>query len=170
MFAMYSYIAPTITEVAKQPESVVPLFLLVFGIGGVVGTWVAGRLADWSVLRTLTLGMAATTVLLAVFTVAIHNVVTGLLVLLLISIATSLFVLSLQLRLMAVAGAAETLGAASTHSALNFANALGAWLGGIVIDRGLGFLAPSWVGVGLSLGGLAFLWLSLRVHVRDRWV
>lgn len=170
MFAMYSYIAPTITEVARQPESVVPVFLLVFGIGGVAGTWVAGRLADWSVLRTLTLGMVATTVLLAVFTLAIHNVVGGIVVLFLISVATSLFVLSLQLRLMSVAGAAETLGAASTHSALNFANALGAWLGGIVIDRGLGFLAPSWVGVGLSLGGLAFLWLSLRVHVRDRWV
>ncbi len=170
VFAMYSYIAPTVTELTGRPESVVPVFLLVFGVGGVVGTWLAGRLADWSVLRTLTIGIAATAVLLAVFTVAIHDVVAGIIVLFLISVATSLFVLSLQLRLMRVAGAAETLGAASTHSALNFANGLGAWLGGVVIDRGLGFLAPSWVGVGLSIGGLAFLWLSLRVHVRDRWV
>lgn len=170
VFAMYSYIAPTVTEVTGQPESVVPIFLLVFGIGGIVGTWLAGRLADWSVLRTLTMGVGGTAVLLVVFTVAIRNVVAGLLVLFLISVATSLFVLALQLRLMAVAGEAETLGAASNHSALNFANALGALLGGIVIDRGYGYLAPSWVGVGLALGGLAFLWLSLRAHVRDRWV
>ena len=46
------------------------------------------------------------------------------------------FVLALQIRLMEVAGAARGLGAASVHAALNAANALGAWLGGIVIAGG----------------------------------
>ena len=36
----------------------------------------------------------------------------------------------LQMRLMEVAGDAQTLGAALNHSAFNIANALGAWLGG----------------------------------------
>ncbi len=38
MFAMYSYIAPTVTDVTELPASLVPLFLLAFGIGGTVGT------------------------------------------------------------------------------------------------------------------------------------
>ena len=38
MFAMYTYIAPTVTDVAGLSESVVPLYLLAFGIGMVVGT------------------------------------------------------------------------------------------------------------------------------------
>lgn len=170
MFAMYSYIAPTITEVTGLSSRAVPLFLLAYGLGGIVGAPISGRLADWSVLRSVVLGLGSTAVLLALFTLSARHPVSAVINLVLISVATQIFVVSLQLRLMQVAGDAETIGAASTHAALNVANALGAWLGGIVIDRGYGYLAPSWVGVGLALGGLFFLVLSLRMHVRDRWV
>ena len=46
IFAMYSYIAPTVTEVTGMSRAFIPWFLFVFGIGSVVGTWLAGRLAD----------------------------------------------------------------------------------------------------------------------------
>ena len=58
---------------------------------------------------------------------------------------------------MSVAGDAQTLGAAMNHSSLNIANALGAWLGGLVIAAGWGYRAPALVGVVLSLGGLGVL-------------
>ena len=54
---------------------------------------------------------------------------------------------------METAGDAQMLGAALNHSALNLANALGAWLGGLVIAAGLGYRAPSVVGAGLAVGG-----------------
>ena len=57
-----------------------------------------------------------------------------------------MLVVNLQMRLMQVAGDAQTLGAAMNHASLNVANALGAWLGGLVIAAGLGYTAPSWVG------------------------
>jgi DHA1 family inner membrane transport protein len=64
----------------------------------------------------------------------------------------------LQIRLMDVAGDAQTLAAALNHSAFNLANALGAWLGGITIAAGLGWTSTGWVGM-LALGGLAmFAW------------
>ena len=53
MFAMYSYIAPTVTDVAGLSESLVPVYLLMFGLGMVVGTPLGGRLADWSIFRSL---------------------------------------------------------------------------------------------------------------------
>ena len=68
MFAVYSYIAPTVTEVGGLPDGAVPVFLLAFGLGMVVGTWLAGELADWSVFRSLlgsSLGMAAVLLLFA---------------------------------------------------------------------------------------------------------
>ena len=46
---------------------------------------------------------------------------------------------ALQIRLMDVAGDAQTLAAALNHSAFNAANALGAWLGGVSIAAGLGW-------------------------------
>jgi len=66
---------------------------------------------------------------------------------------------ALQIRLMDVAGNAQTLAAALNHSAFNFANAAGAWLGGLAIGAGLGWVSTAWVGVLLSLAGLlVFAW------------
>ena len=56
--------------------------------------------------------------------------------------------------------AAQTLGAAMNHASLNVANALGAWLGGLVIAAGWGYRSPAIVGVALSLGGLLVLLVS----------
>ena len=63
----------------------------------------------------------------------------------------SVLVVNLQLRLMAVSGEAQTLGAAMNHASLNLANALGAWLGGLVIAAGYGYRAPALVGAALSV-------------------
>ncbi len=74
----------------------------------------------------------------------------------------SILVTNLQLRLMDVAGDAVTLGAAMNHAALNTANALGAWLGGLVIAAGYGYRSPALVGAGLSVLGVGILlWSAL---------
>jgi DHA1 family inner membrane transport protein len=62
---------------------------------------------------------------------------------------------ALQIRLMDVAGHAQTLAAALNHSAFNLANALGAWLGGVAIAAGMGWTSTGWVGSLLALGGMA---------------
>jgi len=83
-----------------------------------------------------------------------------------VAIAGSAMVPGLQTRLMDTAADAQTLAAALNHSALNVANALGAWLGGVVIAAGLGYTAPALVGAGLALAGLAVLAVSVVVQRR----
>ncbi|GIL34970.1 putative permease of the major facilitator superfamily protein [Phycicoccus sp. DTK01] len=166
MFAMYSYIAPTVTDVTGLPASAVPLFLLVFGAAGFVGNLVAGRMGDWSVLRSIVIGMVGLGVALGLFALVAQWAVPALVVLALASVLASVLVINLQLRLMQVAGEAQTLAAAGNHAALNLANALGAWLGGVVIARGYGYTAPSWVGVGLAVLGLGVLGVSVLLHRR----
>jgi DHA1 family inner membrane transport protein len=78
----------------------------------------------------------------------------------LVAVSSSVLVVNLQLRLMSVAGDSQTLGAAMNHSSLNIGNALGAWLGGLVIAANWGYRAPALVGVGLALAGLGVLLLS----------
>ena len=114
MFAVYSYVAPTVTEVGGLPEGAVPVFLLAFGLGMVVGTWLAGELADWSVFRSLlgsSLGMAVVLLLFAAVAPAGWWLLP---VGFLVTVLGSVLVVNLQLRLMDVAGDAQTLGAAST--------------------------------------------------------
>ncbi|RZI96703.1 MAG: MFS transporter, partial [Rubrivivax sp.] len=72
----------------------------------------------------------------------------------------------LQIRLMDVAGDAQTLAAALNHSAFNAANAMGAWLGGVAITAGLGWASTGWVGALLAVAGLGVFALSLRASRR----
>jgi DHA1 family inner membrane transport protein len=67
----------------------------------------------------------------------------------------------LQTRLMDVSGDAQSLAAALNHSAFNVANALGPWLGGLVIAAGYGFTSTGYVGCALAMGGLA-VWAISR--------
>jgi MFS transporter, DHA1 family, inner membrane transport protein len=166
MFALYSYIAKSVTEVGGLAEGAVPVFLLVFGLGMVAGTYVAGALADWSVFRSLLGSSLAMALLLLLYAALAPAGWWALLPAFLVAVASSVLVVNLQLRLMAVAGTAQTLGAAMNHSSLNIGNALGAWLGGLVIAAGWGYRAPALVGAGLALAGLAVLLLSATVARR----
>ncbi|GAA1925590.1 MFS transporter [Nocardioides hwasunensis] len=168
MFAVYSYIAPVVTDVAGLGERSVAVFLLFFGLGMVAGTWVAGIMADWSIFRSLIIGGTGMAVTMLLFWLAAPHGWAALPVVFLITVLGSVLVVNLQLRLMDVAGDAQTLGAAMNHASLNVANALGAWLGGLVIAAGWGLRAPALVGLALSLGGVAILLLSAKLHVRER--
>jgi DHA1 family inner membrane transport protein len=168
MFAVYSYIAPITTEVAGVGAGFVPVVLLAFGVGGITGTALGGRLADRAVLPSLLgAGLAMGTVLALVPLLA-HTAVGLVAGVFLVSVAGSVLVVNLQMRLMAVAGDAQMLGAALNHSALNLANALGAWLGGLVIAAGLGWTSPALVGAGLSVAGLVVLTASAVLERRQR--
>ncbi|WP_421958329.1 MFS transporter [Prescottella subtropica] len=157
MFAVYTYVASTMTEVAGLPMALVPLALMVYGLGMVAGNTLGGVLADRALTRGLFVVLAALVVCLAVFAVAARNPYTAMIVLFLIAVAGSALVPGLQTRLMDVAADAQTLAAALNHSALNTANAFGAWIGGVVIAAGLGYTAPALVGAGLAAAGLVVL-------------
>jgi MFS transporter, DHA1 family, inner membrane transport protein len=167
MFAVYSYIAPLVTEVSGLPRGAVPLVLFAFGVGSILGTALGGRLADRALFRSLVGCMVSTGVLLGLMPLAAQTPVTVVPAVLLLSVSASALVVCLQMRFMDVAGDAEMLGAALNHSALNAANALGAWLGGVVIAAGLGYTAPGAVGALLAVLGLAVLGWSAALRRRD---
>jgi DHA1 family inner membrane transport protein len=167
MFAVYTYVATTLTDVAGVSRSWVPLALMVFGLGMVVGNIVGGRLADWSVIRGLYLAMAALGVVLALFVAAAHNPVTALVLLFAIGASGAAIAPALQTRLMDVAADAQTLAAALNHSALNIANASGAWVGGLVIAAGFGYTAPAAAGAAMAVAGLAILTLSVLLQRKE---
>lgn len=154
MFAVYSYVAPLLTEVTGVAEATVPLVLALFGVGMTVGTLVGGRLADRSVPRTVLLGFVTTIVALVLIAAVAHWVVPGVLAIVALGVTSQVLGIALQSWLMDLSPQAPSLGAALCHSALNVGNAAGAWAGGLVIAGGLGYLAPAWVGAGLTAAGL----------------
>jgi DHA1 family inner membrane transport protein len=168
MFALYSYIAPVATEVAGLSRGTVPIVLLVYGAGGVVGTALGGRLADVALFRSLVGTISTLAVVLAAVAVTAMWAPALFVGVFLVSVFASALAILLQMRLMETAGEAQMLGAALNHSALNLANALGAWLGGLVIAAGFGYRAPSAVGAGLAVAGLLPLGASAVVRGRAK--
>jgi DHA1 family inner membrane transport protein len=69
----------------------------------------------------------------------------------------------LQTRLMDVAGEAQSLAAALNHSALNLANAIGPWVGGMAIVAGWGWETTGAIGAVLALAGLPIWALSVAL-------
>lgn len=166
VFAMYSYVAPLVRQETGLGAGTVPWFLLAFGIGSVLGTWLAGRLADWDVERSVVGGFAVSVVTLLLVALGAGSAVATLVLMLVVGMLGSVLAVNLQLRLMHVAGDAEMLGAALNHSALNVANGLGAWLGSVVIAAGYGYRVPSVVGAGLAAGGLVIFLAGLALQRR----
>jgi len=162
-FAVYSYVAPVVTEVAGSPEWAVPIILVVMGIGMTIGNLIGGHLGDLDQRRMLLLGLTALAVVLAllaltaqwIYAVAVFVFLTGL--------VSSALSPAIQTRLMDVAGDNQSIAAALNHSALNLGNSMGAFLGGLVITAGFGFAAPAWAGVALALAGLAIASVSLSL-------
>lgn len=142
MFAVYTYISTTLTDVSGLGASFVPLALMLYGLGMVAGNFVGGFLADRALMKGLFVSMASLAVILAVFVLAVRNPYTALLFVFLIGLAGASMVPGLQTRLMDVAEDAQTLAASLNHAALNIANAFGAWIGGVVIAAGFRLHRP----------------------------
>ena len=153
-FAVYTYIAPVATEVAHQHESFVPIALVVLGVGMTIGNLLGGRLADHHVMRTMFGCFAVFLVALVGFALTAGSVVGLLGFAFLVALGASALSPAIQTRLMDVAGDSQTMAAAVNHSSLNLGNSLGAYLGGLTIAAGLGYLSAAWVGLGLGLLGL----------------
>jgi len=74
----------------------------------------------------------------------------------------------IQVHLTCLAPEAPSLTGAMNLAALNVANALGAWLGGVTIAAGFGLLSAAWAGFALTLVGLLIFALTiLNQHTRQ---
>jgi DHA1 family inner membrane transport protein len=169
MFAMYSFITPTMTELAGLDERYIPWVLAAYGIGMVIGMVLSGRIANRvGVLKGIIGALGAIAVLLAVFGWAAQTLWLAVVMVFVLGLLPSIVVPLLQTRLMDVAHEGQSLAAALNHSTLNTANALGAWLGSIVLAAGWGYGAPSLVGAGLAVLGVGVAVLSAVLERRSR--
>lgn len=168
MFGGFTYIAYTLTEVSGFASSTVPWLLVVFGAGLFVGNYLGGKAADRSITRTLLVLLAVLTVVLAVFALTATNQVVTVVSLFFMGAFGFATVPGLQLRIMGHAAGAPTMASAANIAAFNVGNALGAWVGGLTIGAGLGYLSPLWAGAGITLAALVVLVLATGIERRGQ--
>jgi predicted MFS family arabinose efflux permease len=170
-FIAFTYLAPILQEVSGFAAPAVSLVMLVYGASVAAGNIWGGRLADRKgPVRALQIvfGLLALVLLVLTFT-APHKLLVLATVLAWGAVAFG-NVPGLQVYVVqrAERDAPKAVDVASglNIAAFNVGIALGAWGGGLIVDR-LGLMATPWIGALVVLGALALTTLAGRLDKRD---
>ena len=152
MFALFTYVAPLLQEVTGVSPRGVTGTLLLIGLGLTLGNFIGGRLADWRLATSLVGIFIALALTSAALRWTGHAVLPAEITLFLWAAAAFAAVPALQINVVTFGKDAPNLVSTLNIGAFNVGNALGAWVGGLVLDHGLGLTA-----VPLAASGLALL-------------
>jgi len=164
MFAVFTYIAPMLTQLTGFMDAAVSPILLVFGGGLMVGNLVGGKLADWRLVPTMLGSLVGLALVLGAMTFVVHDKILMVAFVGLLGAAAFATVPALQMWVLEKAeGAGQSLASSFNIGAFNLGNAAGAWLGGAVIDHGLGLAALPWVAALVPLAAFGVALAALRL-------
>ncbi len=155
MFTLFTYIAPLLRNVTGISPEGVTWTLFLIGIGLTVGNLIGGKLADWRLGATLVSVSAVIALTSAVFFYTSRFVIPAEITLFLWAAATFAAVPALQVGVVGFGKDAPNLVSTINIGAFNTGNALGAWVGGMVINAGLDFVHVPLAAAAMALIGLA---------------
>lgn len=168
MFTVFTYIAPILSSETHASTPFITAMLVLFGVGLTLGNIWGGKAADRSIDRTLIISLSALIIVLLAFTVLMRWPLTAAISIVIWGVASFALVPPLQMRVMEAAKDAPNLASAVNIGAFNLGNAIGAALGGAVINAGLGYPAISLAGAAMAgLGLLMVLVLASRATTQD---
>ena len=156
MFGAFSYIAYTFTRVTGFSTTDVAWLLVVYGTGLVVGNIAGGRGADHNRDVTLLVSLTGLALTLVAFGLLASNRPASVILVFLLGVFGFATVPGMITRVTDAAGGVP-LAASANVSASNVGNAVGAWLGGVVISAGWGYTGPLFVGAGIVGVGLGVM-------------
>ncbi|MDL2397385.1 MFS transporter [Rhizobium mayense] len=160
MFALFTYIAPLLRDVTGVSPQWVTLTLLLIGVGLTIGNLIGGKLADWRLGTTLAGVFAAIALTSAIFSITSHSFIPAEITLFLWAAASFAAVPALQINVVGFGKDAPNLVSTINIGAFNTGNALGAWVGGAVIDAGFSLSHVPLAGAAMALLGLAAVALT----------
>ncbi|MEX5650885.1 MFS transporter [Staphylococcus cohnii species complex 1658] len=166
VFAYFTYISTVLIDVSHVQENLISYLLIIFGIGVTLGNVVGGNLADWNLNKALKIIFS---VFILYFILLYFVQMNGLLMVAgifffgLIGFSMSP---SLQYKSTLISQDAPTLASTLNQSAFNLGNALGAFIGGVVVTNlpvaSLSLIAPI-----LTVIGLIFLFINIAIEKKE---
>jgi DHA1 family inner membrane transport protein len=162
MFALYTYVAPTLTTLTHASGGFVTLCLVLIGVGFTLGNVLGGRLADWSLDGSVKIFMAVMAIIMVALPFAMMTHLGAAIGLLLWGVATFAIIPAIQARVMKAAAEAPALASSINIGAFNLGNALGAAVGAGILSLGLGYASVPIAGAVLAVIGLGLVFLGGR--------
>lgn len=163
VFCWYSYILPQMRSLAGLGDEWRTALMVLAGLGMVAGNLLGGRLASRHPAARVDMyeQLAAALLLVAMFAFA-HVAVVA--VALMVALTGLLFSFSpaQQSLILKHAYGGKMMAAAFIQIAFNLGNAIGAYVGGLPIECGLGYRYPALLGAAVMSLGVVSLWLYNR--------
>ncbi|WP_291069024.1 MULTISPECIES: MFS transporter [unclassified Empedobacter] len=166
LFAWISYIAPLMTQVSGVQEQNMPYIMVLAGLGMFVGNLIGGKLTDrFSAskivmivlfLQILTMGTIYFTAQITWLSL-VMTFITGVVSFALIPSLTLLLLKSVKSN-------SELLVASLGPACFNIANALGAYLGGVPLEKGYGYTSAEIVAIGMVILGIIIFSIYMKTN------
>lgn len=153
VFVVLTYIAPILEEVTGLAPGTVTLVLFLFGLGLTIGNMLGGRLADRALMPSLIATLAILAAVMLLFAVTMQAPALAIVTIFVWGVAAFATIPGLQTRVVEKARAAPNLAASLNIGAFNLGNAIGAAIGGGLIDAGFSYPMVAVAGAVMSAGG-----------------
>lgn len=164
LFAAYTYVAPILRDVSGFAPEAVPVLLLVFGVGAVMGNLAGGKLADRALMPTLIALLSILAATLLLLPILGTSQIATTVLLFVMGAAAFGATPGVQLRVVGEAREAPYLASTLNVTAFNLGNAAGAFLGGVLIAE-TGRLAPAaWAGAAMTASAVVVTLLAARAR------
>ena len=166
-FALFTYITPMLLEVTGLDDSLIPLVLLLNGVGATIGVLVGGKLADWKLMPSLIVMLALQAVALGVIHLVSPYPVPMVVAIVIWGGLNFAIGAPIQTRILAWTADASNLASALIPSGFNVGIALAASLGAAMLNAGYGYRSLPLAGalamlvaVVVAAGSQAWEWRS----------
>ncbi|MFD0901060.1 MFS transporter [Actinomadura sediminis] len=164
VLTVYLYIAPLLTEIGGFSAGAVPVLLLAYGAGAVLGNHLGGRAADRALMPSLAGLLAALAAVLALFWAVNEIRVLAAVLTFVLGVLAFAVIPGMQTRVLTTAQAAPTLAVAVNASGFQLAAAFAGWFGGRIVAADWGLRALPLIAAVLTLTGLATALAILRTE------
>ena len=172
VMATFSYVVPLLTERAHLATALVPLALLGYGIGALIGSTLGGRLGDHKPYAAMISATALTAVLLVAIAVWATSPAVAFILIVLLGGASFTANPIVVGQVVHIAGTGRSLPMALATSAFQIGIAAGSWIGGVALTSALGLAGPSVLGTAIALSALiplGLLAMSETTAAGNRW-
>lgn len=169
-FVAFTYLTPILQDITGFSPKVVSIILLVYGIAVAIGNSIGGKAADKNPLKALLWMFIVQAIILVVLTFTAPFKILGLITIFLLGMFAFMNVPGLQVLVVKLAEryvpAAVNVASALNIAAFNLGIAIGAFVGGIIVDT-IGLIHTPWIGGVMVLGAVILTMWSMAIEKKS---
>ncbi|MBT2680706.1 MFS transporter [Bacillus sp. ISL-35] len=169
-FVAFTYLTPILQDISGFSPGVVSIILLVYGVAVAIGNAIGGKAADKNPLKALLWMFIAQAIILVILTFTAPVKVAGVITIFLMGMFAFMNVPGLQVLVVRLAEryvpAAVNVASALNIAAFNLGIAIGAFVGGLIVDS-IGLIHTPWIGGVMVIGAILLTRWSMSIEKKS---